>query len=175
MWQNASSQTYFNCQQMNQKFCWSRVCVLLWFGFQVFGFVFCGVFFLYCPKITAPLWFLSQDKLSWKISLFHPPTCSLWLTLRFPYSLQRKESQCWQGIVLFGDADASLQESSWRPRESQLYPRRWRCLSCLFCLFHFFSVDIFIGTLKNPHKYFRIDSERFFPSWSNQSPFARLK
>lgn len=36
-------------------------------------------------------------------------------------------------------------------------------------------VDIFTGTLKNPHKYFCPDSERFFPSWWIQSPSARLQ
>jgi len=40
-------------------------------------------------------------------------------------------------------------------------------------LFHFFSVHVFIGTLKTPHKCFC--TERFFPSAPIQSPFAKLK
>lgn len=177
-----------HCQQMNQKFCLSRVCVLLWFAFGFFwlwgvlGFFWVVVVFWFF-SIFLVKWQHHYD-LSLQISILleqfphcHPPTCLPSTTSRFPFltAYKGRRAQRQQGVVLFRDAYASLQESSQRPCEPQLHPSRWRYLSCPFLLFDFFSVDIFTGTLKNPQKYFCTDSERLFPSWSIQSPFARLK
>lgn len=177
-----------HCQQMNQKFCLSRVCVLLWFGFGFFwlwgvwGFFWVVVVFCFF-SIFLVKWQHHYD-LSLQISFLleqfphsHPPTCLPSTTSRFPFLIAYKgrRAQCQQGVVLFRDAYASLQESSQRPCETQLHPSRWSYLSCPFLFVWFLLSWHFYWNSEKPSQVFLHRFRKIIPKLINPKPFCTTK